>query len=256
MTAVIIDDEKAARETLVNLVGQYCPALHIAGQASSGEEGLHLIQALKPDIVFLDIEMPGLNGFEVLQRLERMEFALIFVTAFNAYAERAFEFSALDFLPKPVDPMRLLRAVHKAGERQQQRTALGQYHLLLELIGMQGLPPALDHRIVFSTQTEIVFSWLRHIVHIRADGNSCWVKLFDQPKPLFIVKNIGEYERLFAPYAFLMRVHRSHLVNLVHVRKFLREECSLLLVEKEKVPVTPGKREDLLHRLHALGDSA
>ena len=253
MKTIIIDDEKQSREALAGLLKLYCPAVQLLGWAENGEKGLELIRQKRPELVFLDVEMPDIDGFEVLRRLNQVDFALVFVTAYNQYAVRAFELSALDYLLKPVDAARLVQTVHKAAERQKQRSSVSQYQLLLELIHLNGSATTTDHRMVFATQNEIVYSWLRHLIRIDADTNFCYIKLSDQPHPLHIAKNIGEYEKVLEGHPHFMRVHRSHLLNLFHVKKYLREDGVLLMTDGLKIPVAANKREEVLQRLQSLG---
>lgn len=249
MSALIIDDEAQARDALASLLRIYCPGVELVGMAESGTAGLELIHLKNPGLVFLDIEMPDMDGFEVLRRLDKIDFALVFVTAYNRYAVRAFEFSAVDFLLKPVEAPRLIQAIHKASEQNRQQHTLEQYKLLLELVNQQENPVALDHRIVFAMQNEIVFSWLRNLIWIDADTNMCYVKIADYDKPLHIARTIGDYEKQFEGYDNLMRVHRSNIINLVHVKKYLREDSVLVMTDGLKVPVAANKREEVLKRL-------
>lgn len=249
MTAIIIDDEKQAREALASLLKTHCHDVVLVGEADDGETGLELIRTVKPDLVFLDVEMPQLDGFGVLERLGKIDFVLIFVTAFNQYAERAFEFSALDFLRKPVDVARLLQAVHKAANHQTDHTIAEQYRLLLERVNQQGNSVTADHRIAFAMHDEIVFSWVRNLVWIEADTNMCWIKLSDHEKRLYIAKNIGEYERLFEPYPDIKRVHRSYIAHRNHVKKYLREDGELLMSDGKSIPISATKKEEIMHWL-------
>jgi two-component system LytT family response regulator len=249
MNAIIIDDEKQAREALAALLETYCNDIVLVGEAENGEEGLELIRTAKPDLVFLDVEMPMLDGFGVLERLSNIDFALIFVTAFNQYAERAFEFSALDFLRKPVDIARLLKAVNKAASHKTNHTVAEQLRLLLERVGQQGNPVATDHRVAFAMHDEIVFSWVRNVIWIEADTNMCWIKLADHEKRLYIAKNIGEYERLFEPYQDLKRVHRSFVAHRNHVKKYLREDGELLMSDGKSIPISSNKKEEIMRWL-------
>jgi len=250
MTAILIDDERQSRDALASLLKTYCHDIQMVGQAESGESGIELIRRLRPDLVFLDVEMSDMDGFEVVRRFDRVDFALVFVTAYNHYAVRAFEFSAIDFLLKPVDAGRLAQAVHRASESHRQHQTLEQYRVLLEHIHQQGNPVALDQRIVFAMQNEIVFSWLRNLIWIDADTNMCYVKLADHDKTLHIARTIGDYEKQFEGYDTLMRVHRSNIVNLHHVKKYLREDGVLVMTDGFKVPVAANKREEVLRRLN------
>ena len=255
MNAIIIDDEQQARETLSVHLRSYCPQVTLKGQANDGRAGLELYRTAKPDLIFLDVEMPELDGFEFLDRIQPTQAAVVFVTAWQKYAERAFDFCALDFLRKPVEPTRLVQAVHRAGERHRLLHTQGQYQMLIELIQHQSAAEAdkRNHRIAFATQTEIVYSWMRNLVRVDADTNCSYIKLAEQPQPLHIARNIGDYERQFEGYPFMLRVHRSHLVNLYHVKKFLREDCMLLMSDGIKIPLSDSRRGDALDRLGDLG---
>lgn len=249
MTALIIDDEAQACDALTGLLKMYCPGIRIAGTAGNGAQGLEFIHTLRPDIVFLDVEMPYMDGFEVLRRLEKTDFALVFVTAYNRHAVKAFEFSAVDFLLKPVEAARLVQAVHKASERHREQNTLEQHQLLLELVNQQSHPIALDHRVAFAMHNEIVFSWVRNVIWIEADTNMCWIKLADHEKRLYIAKNIGEYERLFEPYQELKRVHRSYVAHRNHVKKYLREDSELLMSDGNRIPISSNKKEEIMRWL-------
>lgn len=255
MTAIIIDDEQQARETLTVHLQAYCPQVLLRGQAADGRSGLALCREVKPDLIFLDVEMPELDGFGFLDRLQPTQAAVVFVTAWQKYAERAFDFCALDFLRKPVEPTRLVLAVHRAAERHRLLHTQGQYQMLLEMIQHQSAVAAdkRNHRIAFATQAEIVYSWMRNLVRVDADTNFSYIKLAEQQQPLHIARNIGDYERQFEDYPFMMRTHKSHLVNLYHVKKFLREDCVLLMTDGMKIPLSDGRRADTLHRLGDLG---
>ena len=251
MRTIIIDDEAPARSALAELLQQFCPQVKIIGMAEDGETGYSILQTLKPDLVFLDIEMPGMSGFELLQKFGSFNFHLVFVSAYNHYAFRAFEFSALDYLEKPVNPQRLVKCVFKATEQTEIRQLKSQFDLLSELLERKEAP---DHRIVFATQTEIVFSWIRNLIRIDADMNCSMIKITEQTNPIRIAKNIGEYEKLLASHPQLMRIHRSHLVNLRYIQRFLREDDCVQMTDGFKIPVASARRDELLERMSRLGD--
>ncbi len=258
MRTLIIDDELEARETLCSALASFCPALDIVGTASNGREGLNLINLYRPELVLLDVEMPDMNGFEVLESLDEVDFALIFVTAYNEYAVKAFDFSAVDYLLKPVEPSRLIHAVERVKQRRDLFQAKEQYDLLLETVRSK------DHtvpnkRVTFRTQEEIVFAELRDLIRIEADENCCSVYVLGLQKKVFIAKHLKFYERLFREIPFIFRVHRSHIVNLYYVKKFLREDGGYLLLtghpdtqSYERVPISNRLRDEILRRLEEL----
>ena len=256
MTAIIIDDEQNARETLSVHLRSYCPQIVLKGVAKNGVEGLTLYRETKPDIVFLDVEMPEMNGFEVLERISTANTSIIFVTAFNKYARRAFDFAALDFLEKPIEPTRLVQAVHRALERYKLLNAQNQYTMLIELINQRQMPSNQgDMRIAFATQVEIVYSWLRNLVYIKAEGSLSCVRLIEHSNPLVVSKHLGAYESQFeeAELGFMMRVHNSYLVNLYHVNRFMREDYVLEMSDGEKIPLSERQRTKVLQALRDIG---
>lgn len=255
---LIIDDEIEARTALATTLSQFCPLIEVIGQGFNGKSGLDLIKQLKPELVFLDVEMPDLSGFDLLHQLEKIDFAIIFITAFNQYAVRAFEFSAVDYLLKPIDPPRLIRAIEKVKVYQTNKQTKEQYKLLLEIMQSKKVA-SLDNRITFSTQEAVIFVMLKDLIRIEADQNCSSVFVKGLPKKIFIAKHLKAYERLFQDIPFLFRVHRSHIVNLYHVKKFLREDGGYLLVtshnnnaKEERIPVSNRIRDDLLVRLNNL----
>ncbi len=254
MKAILIDDEKSARDALASLIATFCPQVELIGTAANGRDGVELFRSKKPTLVFLDVEMPELDGFQVLQLIGSNSIAVVFVTGYQQYAERAFEFAALDFLRKPVEPARLVQAVHRASERNQLLHTQGQYQMLIELINAQtGLADKRQHRIAFSTQTEIIYSWMNNLVHLDADTNYSYVKLVEHAAPLHIGRHLRDYERQFEGYGFMVRVHRSHIVNLYHVKKYIKEDQMLLMTDNKKIPVSDGNRDSVLGGLRDLG---
>jgi two-component system LytT family response regulator len=246
MHAIIIDDEAQSRDALANLLKMYCPNVTLLGTASDGESGLDLVRLKKPQVIFLDVEMPDMDGFEVLKRLGQPDACVVFVTAHNVYAVQAFEMAAIDYLLKPVSGARLVQAVHKANEQYQRKTMQTQYELLLDRIHQQGNPVSADSRIAFSMLNEIVFSWVRNIIWIEAKASMCFVSLSDHQKELFIAKNIGEYAKLFVEYKDLKLVHRSHIANRNHVKRYLREENTLEMSDGKHIPVSSDRRGEVM----------
>ena len=253
MNAIIINTDPNEGRDLAKMLTLHCPHVNILGHSSTGDPGILLIQEKRPDLVFWETDI-STDSLEWLNSIEHRDFSLVFITNDHAHAAHAFEMSALDYLVKPLNPIRLASTILKASEMTRQRNYQMQYQLLMELVQRSGNNlTALDHRIVFSTQTEVVFSWLRNLIRIDADTNCCYIKITDQKDPLHIAKNIGEYERLFEKYPYMHRVHRSHIDNLFHVKKYLREDGMLLMTDGMKIPVVSAKRDDVLHNLHALG---
>jgi len=258
MKAIIIDDEQDARIAVKKILKQHFPSVELIGEAENGTQGLVLIQSLHPELVLLDIELPDLDGFQILRKLDKIDFALVFITAFNKYAIKAFEFSAIDYILKPIDQNKFAKALIKAQERLHMHFVQEQYQLLLEIVSQKNKPNLLQQRISFSTIEGITYAVLKDIIRIEADQNCSSIYIKGLPSRIFIARNIGAYEEMFEEYNFMFRVHRSHLVNLHHVIQFSRETGGMLCVNQHnkdgevKIPVSNTRREELLIRLGRL----
>ena len=152
------------------------------------------------------------------------------------------------------EPTRLVQAVHRATERHRLLHTQGQYQMLIELINHQNhLADKLNHRIAFNTNHEIVYSWMKNLIRVDADGTHSYIKLVEHNAPLHLARNIGDFEKQFEDCKFMKRVFRSHLVNLYHVKKFIKDDYLLLMTDGIKVPVSEGKKEETLQLLRELG---
>lgn len=252
MKAILIDDEKEARESLKMLLHTHCRSVNVIAEAKDGLEGLDMIRRLAPDLVFLDLEMPGMSGFQLLEALGTVNFALIFVTAYNQYAIRAFDFSATGYLLKPVDKDKLQNAVMEARERLAHRNLKEHYEVLLEVLKSQNSQGNHNHRISFRNQEEVFFIQMDDLIRIEADGSISYIYAFGHPKKIIESRNLGQYEDMFQGVPRFMRVHRSHLVNLKHAKKFVRALNALIMPSPDggpdaQVPVSPKYRDDVIN---------
>lgn len=231
---VLIDDELNNLENLQFLLQRYCPELEFAGMATSATEGLLLIQKQSPDLVFLDIQMPGKTGFDLLSSIDKVNFEVIFVTAYDQYGIQAIKFSALDYLLKPVDIDELKKAVARATEKinsQQQNNPVNQLLAYLQQPRQEPL------RIALPTLKEIHYVKTDDIIRCEASDNYTVFFLADGEK-IMVSKTLREYADLLKPHNFL-RCHQSHLVNIRFVKSLLKEEGGLLqLTDKTKIPVS------------------
>jgi two-component system LytT family response regulator len=240
---LIVDDEKNAREAVREMIGLMFDDVTICGEADGVVSGLEAIKTLSPDLVLLDIKMKDGTGFDLLRRLERRPFALIFLTAFEEYAVSAFRFSATDYLLKPIEPEELKQAIQKV------RKVSGESALEIEtLLDNLNQSQSAHRKLVLKTSDSI------HLVSpheiIRCEGSGNYTYFFTEThKKLTISKPLKEYEDLLAPQQF-MRVHQSHLVNLHHVEKIdKREGTTLVMADGEVVPVAVRRKEALLNKL-------
>ena len=246
ITAVLIDDEKNNLSNLSGLLAVYCPEVTVTGEAQSAVEGREQILRLHPDLVFLDIQMPGTNGFELLQQLPPPAFEVIFVTAHDQYGIQAVKFAAVDYLLKPIDVNELKAAVHKSALRLAEKKKNRQLENLLHLLHQQQNKD--EHRIALSTQKETRFLYTRQIIRCESNNNYCYFYL-DNGEKLLISKPMYEYEPLLSPYGFV-RCHQSHLVNKRFVKSWIHKDGNFLLLENgATIPVSRNRKEAVLEAL-------
>lgn len=214
--AVIVDDEHDAIEGIKLIIRENCNKVEIVGTASSVSEAIQVITEKKPQIVFLDIEMPSGSGFDVLEGISERNFNVIFVTAYNQYAIKAFKYSAIDYLLKPVDIDDLIHAIDKAGKALNNANPFEtKINTLLENMNRDK-----PEKIALSTAESIEFVKICDIVQIQAEGSYSSLHFIDQSK-LVVSKNLGEFESLLEDHPFY-RSHQSHLINLKQVKKITR----------------------------------
>jgi two-component system LytT family response regulator len=240
MTAIIIDDEPNGRLALREKLREYCPEVGLAGEAAGGEEGLKLIKAVDPEIVFLDIEMPRMNGFEMLQQLPRKNFHLIFTTAYDQYAIRAIKFAAFDYLLKPVDIEELKVAVANIKKTRAENTP-GRLEILEEHLQRRNT----FGKIAISTLEGLLFFNLADIVHLEAQGNYTIFHFNGRPK-LTASKTLKEIEELLPEDTFF-RTHHSHIINLQFIKRYIKGDGGRIEMQNgDFVDVARRKKESFL----------
>jgi two-component system LytT family response regulator len=246
ITCILIDDEARSREALSGKLKSVAPQLDIVAQCASAKEGLAAIEEFHPDLVFLDVEMPVMSGFAMLESLEKIDFDVVFVTAYDQYALRAFRFSALDYLLKPVDPGELKKCVLNFETK---FAARKQHHLgsqLNELLA--NFRSAGNNKIALPTSEGYQFVFPDDIVRIQSDSNYCEF-YFKNGKKLVVSRTLKEYETLLEDSNFC-RVHNSHLVNLRFVSKYLKGEGGYLVLEDgTSIEVSTRKKPVVMQRL-------
>ncbi|MEO6583141.1 MAG: LytTR family DNA-binding domain-containing protein [Ferruginibacter sp.] len=240
-TAIIIDDEPNALVVLHKLLEKNCPQVEVIASIANSTEGLEKIKLLNPSIVFLDIEMPQMNGFQLLSNLKEINFHLIFTTAYDQFAVKAFRFNAVDYLLKPIDPEELKKAVQKVVEKPLFLTEQLQH--ISEIIheSEKGLLP---ERIAFPHSKGYKFITLKDIIYCESESNYTILYLVDEPK-FTVCKTLGEIEEILSQSHFL-RIHRSFLVNTKRIKEFIKSDGGYLIMEdRAEIPVSRNKREEL-----------
>ncbi len=244
--AVIIDDEKHNIENLYSLLALHCSNVEVQAIAMNVDEGLTAIAEVNPDLLFLDIQMPGKNGFDLLRALPNRDVEVVFVTAYDHYGIQAIKFSAIDYLLKPLAVPELKLAVEKVAQRLESKRRNIQLENLLDIIEKRVEKP--DRRIALPSLRETRLVLVVDIVRCESSNN--YTNFFLQSKDeLLVSKPIYEYEELLAGYGFV-RCHQSHLVNRKHVLSFLKEDGGyLLLTGGFKVPVSRQRKEEVKRML-------
>lgn len=238
--ALLIDDEQAARSALTELIEIHCPQLKIAGTATSVGEAIMAIEALQPDVLFLDIEMPEQNGFNLLENYDEYPFAVIFTTAYDAYAIKAIRFSALDYLLKPIQKEELLQAVQR---------------MLKSKNSNERLQNLKEHNSDLSSRTIMLNSQggfekvrLETIVRFEAQRNYTFVFFANRQKQLMCF-SLRHFEDLLEGNEFI-RIHRSHLVNKAFIAKVNKgKQWSIVLSNQETLPIAHRKKSYIMEEL-------
>ncbi|MFV0537464.1 MAG: LytR/AlgR family response regulator transcription factor [Dysgonomonas sp.] len=225
INSIIVEDEQNNRDNLLHILKEYCPTVHVLACCSSALEGRQQIIELKPDLVFLDIEMPGGDGFSMLESLSELSFEVIFVTAFSNYAVKAIKFSALDYIVKPIDTMELLKAIDKASKKIDEKIENARIANLVENQYKDGNKKVL----ALPLSDKIEFVEVSNILRCQADGNYTIFYLRNGEK-LMISKTLKEYDELLTSFNFL-RVHQSHLINLSEVKSFIKTDGGYILMK-------------------------
>lgn len=247
MKALIIDDEPDNVRLLGLQLNRHCPQVELIGQFTDSIEGLRAIQTLRPSLVFLDIEMPIMNGFQLLERVGEINFHIVFVTAYDQYAVRAFRFSALDYLLKPIDTVDLMSAVRRAETtariNPQQLELMRHYYPPVE----SATSPIVKGRIALPHASGMVFIETRQIIYCEADSNYTRFHLVSG-EHYVIAKTLGDVQDVLETGDFV-RVHRQYIVNLEHVQKLVKGEGTYLLLSNGlSLPVARQQKERLMER--------
>lgn len=237
--ALIIDDESKARETIVHLIKLACKDVEIAGEADSVKTGVTAIRELKPDLVFLDIQLEDGSGFDILQQLPNISFQVIFITAFNEYAVKAFKYAAMDYLMKPINPKEFINAVERAVSSQDKDDFNTKFDAYLSHIKESR---AEHKKIVLKTAESIHLLKVYDIVRCEADKGYTEFFLRDG-KTILVSKGLKDYDDLLGDFGFI-RTHQSHLINLDYIQSFEKTDGGYILMsDGSTVPVSSRKKE-------------
>ena len=240
--AVLIDDEKNCVEILTWQLERFCPEVQIIGVCDSAEMALRILSMEEVELAFLDIEMPHMNAFELLQRLKKIHFEIIFTTAYDMFAVKAFKFSALDYLLKPIDKDELIQAVKKVKEKKTRTIFPEQLNILFENFYNHKQPP---QKIALPTLNGLEFVIADDIIHCQSEGSYTHIFLKDGGKFL-ISRTLKETEELLSGHNFF-RVHHSHSINLNHIKKYVKGDGGYVIMSNNSsINVSRSRKEELL----------
>jgi two-component system LytT family response regulator len=252
ITALLIDDDQNLRNGMKGLLARYAPEIQILGEADAVKTGIEAIEKFKPQVVFLDIQLGDGTGFDILEQLAlrngKSTSHIVFITAHEQYAIKAFRFSALDFLLKPVDPEELQKVVEKIKNVLRQNEGYAHIDLLLENIRKK-----VDHfkRIALSTSDGIHLFEISDIIRCESEDN--YTKFYiKNSKPILISKTLKEYEELLAEHGF-ERIHQSHLINLSYLKSYIKKDGGyVVMADNSNLPISQRKKERLQELLKTI----
>ena len=235
MRVILIDDERDTIELMHCLLHKYCKQVEIIGEAVNAKDGIELILRFKPDLIFLDIMMPNISGFEMLESIGTYSFDVIFVTGHDQYGIQAVKCSALDYLLKPIDPVELKKAVGRAMVKQKYNQTQDQIANMLSILKHSGI---FGHRIALPLMKELRFVNPEEIIRIEAANNYTHFYLIKNEK-LIVSKGMFEFDDILEPYG-IIRCHQSHMVNIKMIKSLKRQDYvnELLLEDGSNVPVS------------------
>ena len=245
--AIIIDDEQLAIESLQWEIENFSTEVKIIDTFTNPKEAISGINYLKPDLVFLDIEMPEIDGFQLLQLLDFRNFDLIITTAYNQYAIQAFKANAIDYLLKPIDPDDLLQAIDKVKIRQTNNTSTKNIENILNQLVHKELNQ--NRKIPIGVGNKIILVEPSQILYLKSDGSYTSIFMKDHQEYL-VSKSIKFFEELL-PVMHFMRIHKSYIVNINEIKEFLKQGNGEVVLSNEKIiPVSRRHRQTILDALH------
>jgi len=241
LKALIVDDESNSREVLSRLLIEYCPEIEIKEQCSNGHQAAAAIKLHQPDLVFLDVEMKGETGFDLLQNLKEVKFDIVFTTAHEKYALQAIRFSALDYLMKPILAEELKNAVKRVFDKSEKEKNFRHLDALIYNINYSNA----DKKLALPTANGFVFVSINEVVRCEAADNYTYFHLSTGTK-ILVSKTLLEFERLLSNYYFF-RIHQSNLINLRMIKSYQKGEGgSIIMTDNSEVEVSRRKKTELL----------
>jgi len=239
---VLVDDEADSLEVIAMLLKTYCPAVKIEAACNTAEKGIAAIEQYRPDVVFLDIEMPNMNGFDMLEKFDELFFDVVFITAYHQFAIKAFRYSALNYLLKPVDPDDLLETIRRI-EKNKTFPLKEQLELMMQSVRSPGNKTS--SRIALTTSYGLLFVETKDIIYCESDNNYTNVVMTGGRK-LLVSKTLKEVDETLSGADFY-RIHNSYLINLGHIQKFVRGDGGYVVMDDNTtVSISRTKKQEFL----------
>jgi two-component system, LytTR family, response regulator len=250
MRTIIVDDEKLSRSVLKLLLEKHCPAVNIVAICADGISALEAIEKYQPDLLFLDVEMPGLNGFEVLQACRDASFSIIVTTSYDHYALDAIRHNALDYLLKPIIREELVDAVEKAMLRKRQKEQSGdKSDALMEFLHQHLYP---GERLALPSPEGLRMLLVKDILYCEADGESTIIHLVNAQVKSSVCRSLKEVEGLLKNKGFF-RVHHSYLINLNYMDRYIKGDGGdIIMSDGSCIPVSRQRKQEFMERIEKL----
>ncbi|MGZ3883838.1 MAG: LytR/AlgR family response regulator transcription factor [Bacteroidia bacterium] len=242
LRAIIIDDEEDGINAIRLLTQQFVPDVKIVNSSTESSAGIELIDNYRPEVVFLDINMPFLNGFELLEKLTYRDFSLVFVTAHEEYALKAIKENAIDYLLKPIDPQELIEAIDKIKKKRETKELQSDFLGLL-----QAFPKPEKTRLALPAKNGFIYAGLHQVIRLEADSNYTKVVLLDGTSHM-VAKTLKEYEDILCTGDLgFMRIHQSHIVNLKNVLRYIKTDGGLVVTQDEaRIPLSKQRKDEFM----------
>jgi two-component system LytT family response regulator len=244
--AIIIDDEENSRKVLRNLLAKFCPQIQILAEAEDADKGFESINNFKPQLVFLDIQMPNGSGFSLLKRFKTLPFDVIFVTSYDKYAINAIKFSALDYLLKPVEVNDLIEAVDKAVQNTSAKKSSE-----LQIVNLLNIAEAnaLERNIVVHQKNKVILLKVNTICYMEADDRYCHITANNGEKHT-VTKTLKEFEEFLASNTSFVRINKNFMVNVNFIKSYSKGEPLIIeTTDGKSFEVSRRKRRNVMERM-------
>jgi two-component system LytT family response regulator len=238
---IIVEDEPQSTDVLALMLKKFSDIIEVVDICHTPAKGIESIQKNSPDLVFLDIEMPRMNGFEMLKKIGPIDFNIIFTTAYNKYAINAIKISALDYLLKPIDKNELAESIAKCRQNIEQKSMSYKMDILLKNVSQQ---KALDKTLTLTSTEGVRFIKMKDIIRLEAHGR--YTKFYLSNKDVILTsRTLGDFEETLSANEFF-RIHETHIVNLLYIDRFHKGNNYVLLADKTELPLARRRKEEFM----------